>query len=105
MSKWKVVITPEAAIDIKNIYTYIADELHEKNTARELSKRIINEIEALSEMPKRFPLYDMEPWNSRGLRKMLVGNFLVFYFTNDSVNEVAVFHVFYAGRNIDEMLK
>ena len=105
MNKWKVAITPDAASDIKSIYTYIADELHEKNTARKMSKRIIDEIKSLSDMPKRFPLYNIEPWNSRGLRKMLVGNFMVFYFTNDSVNEVAVFRVFYAGRNIEEMLK
>ena len=34
MSKWNVLITPDAASDIKNIYSYVADVLLEKNTAK-----------------------------------------------------------------------
>lgn len=65
----------------------------------------MNVVKSLDEMPERNPLYEKEPWRTRGLRKVVVDNFVVFYYVNKNVNEVAVFHVFYGGRNIEEIMK
>ena len=56
-------------------------------------------------MPKRNPLYEKEPWKGRGLRKLIIDNYTAFYWTNDKTKEVVVFHVFYGGSNISELIK
>ena len=40
-------------------------------------------IRKLDTMPNRNRLYEEEPWHSRGLRFFPVGNYLVFYKTDD----------------------
>lgn len=56
-------------------------------------------MEKLDDMPNRFPLFEKEPWHSRGLRKLIIDNYIAFYYTNEQVKEFIVFHIFYRGRN------
>ena len=104
MNLWKIIITPEAAEDIKDIYNYIARKLQAPETAKKQTGKILEEIHSLESMPMRYSLYEKEPWRSRGLRKASSGNFLIFYLTNEDINEVVILHVLYAGRNVEEML-
>ena len=104
MNSWEIIITPEAAKDIRDIHDYIAKSLPAPDTAKKMVKRILQTIHSLENMPLRYSLYEKEPWCSRGLRKIGVGNFLVFYLPNESTNEVVIFHVFYGGRNIEQIL-
>lgn len=45
-----------------------------------------------------------EPWHSRGVRKLIVDNYIVFYYPNDQTKEVIIFQVFHGGRIINELL-
>lgn len=105
MSTWNVILTPEFKQEFKNIFDYIANVLLAPETARKQANRILDSVEKLSDMPNKFCLVEKEPWRTRGLRKMLVDNFIVFYLPNHPTNEVVVFHVFYGGRNLDDLLK
>ena len=104
MKRWEVTVTPEFADDLRSIHSYIANTLLEPLIAKGLIDRILKAVGALAELPLRFPVYDKEPWKSRGLRKMSVGNYLVFYLANEAANTVIVLRVFYAGRNIENCL-
>ena len=104
MSEWKVVLTPEFKQEFKDIYAYIAEILLVPETAKKQVRRILDQVEKLNEMPNKFSLIEKEPWRSRGLRKLMVDNYIVFYYPNEQTKEVVVFHVFYGGRNIDELL-
>lgn len=105
MNKWRVVLTPEFKQEFRNIYAYIAEVLLVPDTAKKQALRILEQVEGLNEMPDRFALVEKEPWHSRGLRKLIVDNYIVFYYPNEQTKEVVVFHVFYGGRNIDELLE
>lgn len=105
MKKWKVIITPEFEIDLKNIYTYVAEKLQVPNVAKNLTRKILNQIEQLDEMPYRCSLYEKEPWHSRGLRKLIIDNYIVFYLPNEKTNEVIILRVFYSGSNIENLIK
>lgn len=105
MNEWKIVITPEFEQDFINIYTYISEVLLVPETAQKQINRILDQIGKLNEMPHRFPLIEKEPWHNRGLRKLIVDNYIVFYLINAKTNEVVILHVFYSGRNIDELLQ
>lgn len=105
MNKWKIVIAPEFKQELINIYTHIAEVLLVPETAQKQINKILDQIEKLYEMPYRFPLIEKDPWHNRGLRKLIVDNYIVFYLTNEKTNEVVILHVFYSGRNIDELLQ
>lgn len=105
MSEWKVVLTPEFKQEFRNIYDYIASVLLVPETAKKQVGRILDQVESLNEMPHKFSLFEKEPWRSRGLRKLVVDNYIVFYLPNEKTHEVVVFHVFYGGRNIEELLE
>lgn len=104
MSKWRVVLTPEFKQEFRDIYSYIANTLLVPEIAKNQVERILEQVESLDDMPMRYALVDNEPWHSRGLRKALVDNYIVFYYPNEQSKEVVVFHVFYGGRNIDDLL-
>ena len=105
MSEWKILLTPEFQQEIKDIHSYIANILLVPETAVKQVGRIIDAVESLSSMPLKFPLYGKEPWRARGLRKLTIDNFLVFYLPNQDIKNVVIFHVFYGGRNIEDLLK
>ena len=99
---YAVKISDEAGVDLRGIYEYIAFDLLVPETAAKQLKRLKKSILGLNEMPKRFPLYQKEPWFSRGMRFIPVDNFLVYYIPDDEKREVTVLRVLYSGRNIDE---
>ena len=105
MKRWNITVTPEFLDDVRNIYSYIANELLEPASAKNVADRILKAVASLSELPLRYPLYEKEPWQSRGLRKLTVGNYIVFYLANEETGTVIVLHVFYAGRNVEKCLE
>ena len=105
MKKWNVTVTPEFGDDLRGIHSYISNSLLEPAIAKNLVDRILKAVGSLSELPLRYPVYEKQPWQNRGLRKMSVGNYVVFYLTNEETETVIVLHVFYGGRNIEKCLE
>ena len=105
MSEWKVLLTPEFKQEIRDIHSYIANTLLAPETAIKQVGRIMDAVESLNSLPLRYSLYGKEPWRSRGLRKLPIDNYIVFYLPNQDTKDVVIFHVFYGGRNIEELLK
>lgn len=52
-------------------------------------------IMALTEFPERYQLIDEEPWRSESVRKIVVNNFLVYYWINTQERKVHVTAVIY----------
>lgn len=74
--KYKIVLTEQADADLRDIYEYIAFTLLEPEIAAGQLERIEKGMLSLDEMPERFRMFENEPWRSRGLRQMLVDNFI-----------------------------
>ena len=104
MRQYEIIITPAAEFDLQKIFTYIATELLEPQTAINLCERIEQEILKLDTMPDRYAPYKKEPWYSRGLRFFPVDNFLVFYITRESDCTVHVLRVMYGRRDVEVQL-
>ena len=105
MKKWNVTVTPEFGDDLRGIHSYISNTLLEPAIAKKLIDRILKAVGGLAELPLRYSVYEKQPWQSRGLRKMSVGNYVVVYLTNEETGTVIVLHVFYAGRDIEKCLE
>lgn len=101
---WEVVYTDRASADLEEIFRYISFDLQEPEIAKRQVIRILDSIEDLVIMPKRNPLYDKEPWYSRGLRKLNVDKFLAFYLTNSDLGEIVIIAIMYGGRDITKLL-
>lgn len=100
-----VKILPPAINDIQEIYDYIALELKSTINAEHTISKIRNEIESLGSSPASFRLYPNEPWHSRGLRFMPVGNYIVFYIADEDKKEVNVLRVLYGRRDFTKIWK
>ena len=58
MKKYEVIVTDLAKKDIKNIHSYISNELFLQNEALNLVKLIEQNIKDLEVMPERFRKYE-----------------------------------------------
>ncbi len=102
--KYDVFYSETARNDLTDIYEYIAFHLMEPLTARKTCAGIISEVRSLETFPERFALFDNEPWRSRGLRKLPVKNYLVFYTVNEEKKTVNVIRIMYGARDLDKHL-
>lgn len=98
---YTVSYSGDALNDLREIYTYIANELLVPETAAGQVGRIRKEVRSLNFMPARYALVEWEPWHSMGMRQLPVNNFIVFYLVNDEVGTVTVVRIFYGGRDIE----
>ena len=103
MKQYRVLVTDEALNDMESIYEYIAEELLAPNTAMGQYNRIADAIETLDQMPERIKLMESEPEKTRGLRKLIVDNYAVFFIIEDDT--VIVTNVLYGASDIENRLR
>ncbi len=101
MSKnYIVAYTKESLNDLREIYSYIAEELLVPEIAVKQVDRIREEVRSLNIMPARYALVGWEPWHSAGMRQLPVGNFVIYYLIDNEACKVIVVRIFYGGRDI-----
>jgi toxin ParE1/3/4 len=99
---YRIKLTEQAQQDLRDIYEYIAFSLFEPVIAKNLKNRIVDRLNSLREMPQRYPIYQEEPWKSRELRRINIGNYSGFYLI--SKETVQVIRIVYGGRDINTIL-
>ena len=93
-----VKITEQAQEQLREIYSYIALQLQSPNTALKMLDVLEKEISSLSYFPNRIALTEEEPWHSKGIHKMPVKNYLVYFWIDDVRKTVQITAVVY-GRS------
>ena len=101
---YTIDISLQAKTDLRNIYSYIANELLSPQTAVNQIDWLEENIFGLEVMPFRFKRYDEEPWKSRGLHIMPVDKYVVLYIPDKKRTIVTILRVMYGGRNINKQL-
>ncbi|BBH26831.1 hypothetical protein SG0102_17650 [Intestinibaculum porci] len=71
----------DALGDLREIYSYIANELLVPETAAAQLGRIRKEVRSLDFMPARYTLVEWEP--SMKMHQLPVDNFIVYYLVDD----------------------
>lgn len=97
--KYRVKLTDYAIEQMQGIVEYISKVLKEPNSAKKWSLKVQNAVASLSEMPLRFPLVDKEPWHSESVHKMIVDNFIVYYWVDEDNLTVWVTAIVYGRRD------
>ena len=98
---YTVSYSGDALNDLREIYTYIANELLVPETAAAQVGRIRKEVRSLDFMPARYALVEWEPWHSMGMYQFPVNNFIVYYLVDDEAGTVTVVRIFYGVRDIE----
>ena len=99
MDAYRIILTPDAEEDMRELRSYIADVLSARNTALAYVQAVRKEIRSLSEMPARYRSVDEEPWHSRGIRRLIVKNSYVYYRIDEAAKKVLILNVVYARRD------
>jgi len=87
--KYRVTLTDRAMSDIKSIIVYyIALGLF--NTAERVRKSIMESVNSLSYFPYRIALVSEKALAEKGLRKMVSGKFLVYFYIYEEEKEVMI---------------
>ncbi len=79
MDKYNIVYTNATANDIAEKFQYITSVLHNRTIAERWYARLKDAIwHDLSFMPEKYPLYNEEPWHSKGVRLFITRQDVVF---------------------------
>ena len=97
--EYKVKITPFAVSQLAETVKYISDVLLAPETAAKWLDVLQSSIKSLSSMPNRFPLTEEQPWREKGIRKLNVKGFLVYYLVDEGHKTVTVTAVVYGRRD------
>ena len=103
-TKYKVRYSPVAVDDLKEIYSYIANELKVQETAQQQTERIRRRIRSLDQFPGRHKKVDWEPWSSMNMYKVPVDHFSVYYQIKEPENIVLIVRIFYNGRDVESII-
>ena len=104
MQRFNVLLTPAAEKDLRELREYIACILQAPMTAKQYIHFLRQKIERLSYIPEGFPLVEDEPWHTRGIRRLVAKNTLVYYRIDDASQTVYVLNFIYARRDQLEAL-
>ena len=99
MENYKALLSLRAHKDMLEIVTHITQDLQQPEAALKTVTDIAEGIASLSDMPKRFArVADRRPAR-KGIRKLKVGNYLVFFMIDEPNQIVHILGVLYERRD------
>ena len=102
---YKLEFLPIALNDMVEIVGYIGNTLKNPIAADNLSNEFVNAAERVSEFPYSNPVYiPLRPLNHE-YRKLLVKNYIMFYWVDEENKVVTVARVIYGKRDYGRILK
>lgn len=104
MNNYNVIIDSPAEQDLEGILFYISSCLNEPNTAGKVYLEIYEKILSLNIMPSRQQIVYTSPTTSAGIRKLNVGNYMIFYIVYEEEKEVHIVRVIYNRREWENLI-
>ena len=105
LSKYIIELSKNARNDLLDIAKYIKYNLEEPNIARKIIKKIENSIYKLEDNPYICSIINDKYLREKELRKLIVGNYIVFYRIIDNTFKIQIVRVLYGRRNWQDILK
>ncbi len=99
MQHYKVQLTKYALRQINETVLYISQTLYSPESAANWQEKLYRTFDSLKTLPERYVLVDMEPWKSKGLRKMPFENYVIYYQVKAGTHVVLIVAVVYGKRN------
>ena len=99
MAKYRVYLSEPAENDLKDIVRYIASHLSAPVSALGMVELLEAAMAGLSEMPHHCPLVADGRLSQMGYRKLIVKNYVVFFFIDENTRVVDVERILYSRRD------
>lgn len=99
MDKYAIIYTPNFEIQIKEIIHYISYQLSNPQAANRLLDIIELKTKNLISFPYIYPVCKENPWNERGLRKLIINSFIIYYFTDEANKHIYLISIIYSRRD------
>ncbi len=99
MNTYDIQITEPAEIDLQAIVSYISKELLEPEVARKVITKIAQGINSLEVMPLRNALVSDKRLAYKGIRKIIVDNYIIFYIVTEESKTVTIIRILYNRRD------
>ena len=93
---FKVLITDNALNDLREIVGFVAQD--DPRAAERLGGKLIDRALSLTNLPERHSLHDPQ----RGIRKMPLAPYLIFYTCDKSAGVVNILHFWHGARRWPE---
>lgn len=101
IQRYEISYTQTAIEDIEEKADYIAFQLHDMALAEKWYSRLRKLIqEDLSAFPLKYPLYDVAPWNLKGIRLFITRNDVVLYSVDNTAHVVYIRGVCTKGQDV-----
>lgn len=99
--KYRIVYTESAIRDMEEKADYISFNLHDPGLAETWYLRLRAEIlKDLTQFPCKYPLYHIQRWSEKGIRKFIFRNDVILYSVNEKERIVYVRAVCTKGRDL-----
>ena len=105
MGGYEVRMIRQAEEQMAEMVHYLSHELLEPQLANTLLTALESAMASLSTLPQRALLVAEEPWHSRGIRRLLCKNFLIYFSIEEVARRVIILGVVYARRDQLHQLK
>ena len=96
---YNVKITSQAEGEIQEIIRYITHGLKAPEAALHLLDAMEDSFSSLAHFPQRVALIDEEPWRTKGIHRLPVKNFLVYFWIDEDNMKVQITSVIYGKRD------
>ncbi len=103
--KYDYVLTEVAEADIDDVFEYIAVELANPDAASDFADELEEKLDELCRTPKNGRLVENDFLKRDDIRRILVGNFIVYYVIDDEKKQIVVLRVVYSKRDQGNILK
>ncbi|MCR4961513.1 MAG: type II toxin-antitoxin system RelE/ParE family toxin [Lachnospiraceae bacterium] len=103
--EYEYVLTEIAENDIDEIFGYIAIELANPDAASDFADKLEKELAKLCKSPKNGRPVENEFLKRDDVRRILVGNYIVYYIIDDDKDLIVVLRVVYNRRDQGQILK
>lgn len=100
METYEIEVLEKADEDVRRLGRYIAVDLKNPSAAERMTEKIWDEVERLSKNPYIYQVYIPLSPLEHEYRKILAGNFHVFYYVIEPEKKIIVSRVIYAKRDI-----
>lgn len=105
MDTYEVRITDVAFNHLKEIRSYIENELYAPNAAKKLLEDLYKGIKSLSIFPERHKPIIEQPWGNLGVRKHIVRNYYIYFYVDKDKKLVQIMGVVFSKQNQENVLE
>ena len=104
-SEYSYRFTQKAVEDLDSIISYIAVELDNPKAAMGFADEVAERIKDARTFPDIGALVVNDYLPIKNVKKLIVGNYIIFYYPNDKDKLIIVLRIVYGKRSMDEIIK